>query len=164
VSRAGREEAARTDGSAAPDGARRGEGDVLRIPAEVRARILRHAARAYPEEGCGVLLGSDGRPRRVARAIPVENARDRERGRRYLIDPMAVRAAQRAAGNAGLQVVGFYHSHPDHPAEPSAFDRDHAWPWYSYVIVPAAAAGAGEPRAWRLRDDRTGFDEQEISE
>ncbi|HUE97299.1 MAG TPA: Mov34/MPN/PAD-1 family protein, partial [Longimicrobiaceae bacterium] len=63
----------------------------------------------------------------------------------------------------GLEVVGFYHSHPDHPARPSSFDRDHAWPWYSYGIVPATSSGAGAPRAWRLRDDRSRFDEQEIT-
>ena len=135
----------------------------LRLPPEARAAIVRHAAEAYPEECCGALIGTDGLPRSVDRVVAAGNARSEERGRRYLIEPGTVRAAERAAGDDGLEVIGFYHSHPDHPARPSGFDRDHAWPWYSYVIVPATSSGAGAPRAWRLRDDRSGFDEQEIT-
>jgi len=136
---------------------------ALRIPPAARAAMARHAAEAYPEECCGALIGTDGLPRSVDRVVAAGNARSEERGRRYLIEPGTVRAAERAAGDDGLEVIGFYHSHPDHPARPSGFDRDHAWPWYSYVIVPATSSGAGAPRAWRLRDDRSGFDEQEIT-
>lgn len=136
---------------------------VLRLPPEVRAAIVRHAAEAYPEECCGALIGRDGEPRSVVRVVVAGNARSEDRDRRYLIEPGAVLAVQRGAEEDGLEVVGFYHSHPDHPARPSSFDRDHAWPWYSYVIVPATSSGAGAPRAWRLHDDRSGFDEQEIT-
>jgi proteasome lid subunit RPN8/RPN11 len=70
-----------------------------------------------------------------------------------------VRVVEDAAARGGLDVLGFYHSHPDHPAIPSAFDRDHAWPWYTYVIVPVEGGEAGAPRAWQLKQDRHHFDE-----
>lgn len=136
---------------------------ALRIPHRVRAAITRHAAEAYPEECCGALIGTDGEPRSVVRVVAAGNARSEDRARRYLIEPGAVLAVERGAEEDGLEVIGFYHSHPDHPARPSSFDRDHAWPWYSYVIVEATSSGAGAPRAWRLRDDRSEFEEQEIT-
>lgn len=133
----------------------------VRIAAGDVAAIREHASRGYPEEICGVLVGraANGRGRLIARVLPIDNSREDERGRRYVITADALRHAERAAEEDGLDVVGFYHSHPDHPAEPSGYDRDHAWPWYTYVIVPVTAGEAGEPRAWQLRGDRTGFDE-----
>ncbi len=138
--------------------------DVIRVAPEVLAAMREHAGRAYPEECCGVLVGrarEDG-VRDVVRIVPVENTRPDERRRRYLIGPDTVRDAEAEAARAGLDVVGFYHSHPDHPAEPSEFDRSHAWPWYDYLIVPVAADAAGEPRAWRLDDDRAAFRETHL--
>lgn len=152
-----RARAAPRSASATRDGA-----EGVALSASARNAMLRHALDAFPEECCGVLVGADGPRRAVARAVPAENRRTAERARRYLIDPVALRDVERAADAEGLQVIGFYHSHPDHPARPSGFDREHAWPWYSYLIVPVTSAGARAPRAWRLRDDRSGFDEQEI--
>lgn len=128
------------------------------------AIIRDHASRGYPEEICGVLIGRDlaGSGRVVARVAPIENSRPDQRGRRYVITADALRQAERDAAAAELEVVGFYHSHPDHPAEPSVYDREHAWPWYTYVIVPVAAGDAGEPRAWRLHGDRSGFEEMRL--
>lgn len=137
---------------------------MIRIP-ENEVWAMRSEARlGYPEECCGALLGradADG-VGWVWRAVPIHNALDDERERRYLIGPDEVRVLEDAAGRAGLDVLGFYHSHPDHPAVPSAFDRDHAWPWYVYVIVPVQKGEPGVPRAWRLTGDRTSFDELEI--
>ena len=81
------------------------------------------------------------------------------------IDQMAddFRSAEREAANVGLEVVGWYHSHPDHPARPSEFDREHAWPWYSYVIVSVAAGQPEDMTSWLLADDRTHFLPEEIS-
>jgi proteasome lid subunit RPN8/RPN11 len=141
-------------------------GESILLPAEALLAIRAHAARSYPEECCGGLLGvtQEGVARRVVQCSPLQNARGDERNRRYLIGPEAVRSIERDAEAAGLELIGFYHSHPDHPASPSWFDRDHAWPWYSYVIVPVDRGVAGPPRAWRLREDREGFEEQEILE
>lgn len=147
-------------GAGADSGADRAP--ALGLAPDALAVIARHGAAAYPDECCGVLVGVDGARRAVVRALPAENTRADERARRYLIDPEAIRTIERAAEAEGLHVIGFYHSHPDHPARPSDFDREHAWPWYSYVILPVAGGAAGTPRAWRLRDDRSAFEEQEI--
>lgn len=123
--------------------------------AEARARA--------PEEACGLLVGREGpEGRTVVRAVPVENALGAGAPSRYLIPATALRAAEAEAARDGLTVVGAYHGHPDGTAEPSATDREHAWPWYTYLIVPVAGGKAGEPRAWRLLEDRGGFEEEEL--
>jgi len=136
----------------------------IRMPAGVIDALLGYAGTGYPEEVCGVLVGQeDDGVRHIARLAPVRNERNDERRRRYLIDANALRRIEADVAAEGLDVIGFYHSHPDHPAIPSAFDREHAWPWYSYVIVPVARGRAGPPRAWRLQDDRGAFIEETIS-
>lgn len=134
--------------------------NTVRLNAEVLARIRRHVEAAYPEEACGGLLGSSGPDGvvEIAAAEPAANARPDKRGRRYLIGPDDVLALERRAEEAGLDLVGYYHSHPDAPAVPSEFDRAHAWPWYVYLIVRVEAGRATEAQAWRLSDDRERFD------
>jgi proteasome lid subunit RPN8/RPN11 len=147
-----------------------GGGRMIRISRELMDRLRLAGARAYPEEGCGVLLGQeddgsgpDGHGlRTVTRIRPVENARTQERERRYLIAPETFLQVEEEARKGGLEVLGFYHSHPDHPAEPSRTDRELAWPWYSYIIVPVRRGIPGTPRSWRLLDDRSRFRAQEI--
>lgn len=131
---------------------------TLRLPTRVAAEIHAELCRAYPEEGCGVLLGTEGSGRRdVVRAVPLGNQREDSRGNRYVISPEQFLAAERAARRDGLDVLGFFHSHPDHPARPSAFDLEHAWPWYSYLIVSVERGRAGDTTAWRLLEDRSRF-------
>ena len=123
--------------------------------------IRAHGASTYPDECCGALIGSSaGGLTRVSEARPLDNVTDEGPRRRLLVSAADYRAAERHASNAGAELVGFYHSHPDHPAEPSQYDLDHAWPNFSYVIV---AVGGGTPRAlrsWRLRADRSAFEEE----
>jgi len=139
---------------------------VIRLAASALEAIRSHAQAAYPEECCGALFGraldASGGAREAVRAAPAENARREERARRYLLGPEAVLRLEAEAARAGLEVIGFYHSHPDHPAEPSAFDREHAWPWYTYLIVPVRAGEPGAARAWRLAPDRSGFEPEEL--
>lgn len=137
----------------------------LIVARDVGLTIAAACERGYPEECCGALVGAVAAAgeRVVARALPIGNIRRTERRTRYLIGPEEYRAADAAARAAGLEVVGFYHSHPDHPAVPSAFDREHAWPWYAYVIVPVARGRAGRARCWQLADDRSRFTEIEIA-
>ena len=131
----------------------------LRLTARVTEQIHAHLCRAYPEEGCGVLLGRDGgEAREVERAITLENQREDSKQNRYLIAPEQVLAADREARASGLDVVGFFHSHPDHPARPSAFDLEHAWPYYSYVIVSVERGRVADTRSWRLGESRSGFE------
>lgn len=122
-----------------------------------------HLCRAYPEEGCGAMLGRDrAGVREVVRVWPMDNRHPDARTRRYTIDPLQLLAADRAARESGLEVLGFFHSHPDHPPEPSTFDREQAWPWYTYWIVAVERGRVTGERAWRLRDDRSRFDDEPI--
>lgn len=132
---------------------------------EIQAREIRaHGAETYPHECCGALLGEDGEEVREVRALfRLVNRRTDSPRNRFSVTSEDVREAERAATLAGLEVVGWYHSHPDHPALPSEFDREHAWPWYSYVIVSVMN---GEPQtmaSWRLADDRMRFEPEKIA-
>jgi proteasome lid subunit RPN8/RPN11 len=129
---------------------------TLTLPQTIAEKIRRHAEREYPEECCGVLLGRlTGAEREVIEARACANAAPPEARRtRYAIAPAELIAAQRAARERGLAIVGFYHSHPDHPAQPSATDRaEAAWPDSVYLIVAVSAAGAGEMSAFQLSGD-----------
>ncbi|MEX0741339.1 MAG: M67 family metallopeptidase, partial [Phycisphaeraceae bacterium] len=110
---------------------------TLTITTDQDTAIREHGQRIYPHECCGFMLGKEVEgTRRVEQLQPALNDRgEEERHNRFTISPQAFLAAEKAARNAGLDVIGFYHSHPDAPARPSAYDLDHAWPWYSYVIV-----------------------------
>jgi proteasome lid subunit RPN8/RPN11 len=134
---------------------------VIRLGDDVLGAIRREAAAAYPEESCGVFVGRDDDTgvRVIERVIHVPNATVENRSRRFLIPAASVLRAEREAEAAGLDVVGFHHSHPDQAAEPSGYDLEHAWPWYVYVIIGVRDGIAELPRAWRMRDDRSGFDE-----
>lgn len=132
----------------------------LRLANGLLDRIREHAEGGYPEEVCGGLLGAReaGGAVHVKDLVPVENARNQERSRRYLIGPEDVVRLEKAAEERGLAVVGYYHSHPDAAAIPSDFDREHAWPWYIYLIAAVRSAEMYDVRAWRLKDDRSVFE------
>src|SRR5271157_198861 len=151
----------------------------LRLTEQHVDAIRQHGARDYPSECCGILLGrADGDRREVAEVVPLANLRhDPERAQkllpldepgresernRFLIDPGEQIRVEKEARARGLDVVGYYHSHPDHPSRPSKYDRDHAWPWYSYVILTVREAVPGEMTSWVLSEDRTRFDPEPI--
>lgn len=141
--------------------------------------IRAHGAREYPNECCGVMLGSaEGAVKRVAEIVPLANlrhdparaqellpldepGRESERNR-FLIDPLEQLKVEKGARARGLEVLGYYHSHPDHPARPSEYDREHAWPFYSYVIVSVERGEAKALTSWVLAEDRSRFEEEEI--
>lgn len=134
------------------------------LSAAQRETIDRHAEATYPDECCGVMLGRqiDGR-RVVEKLIEIENEWDaEERRRRFLITPRQYMQAEKQATQAGLDLLGFYHSHPDAPARPSEFDREHAWPFYSYLIAGVAQGKTVDLTGWQLRDDRSGYEEIEV--
>ena len=136
---------------------------TLLVPSEPARRIRDHLAGAYPEEGCGILIGRDGgESREVTQVVEAENTREDSRRNRYVIGPEDFLAADRRARAAGLEVLGFFHSHPDHPPVPSAFDLEQAWPYYSYLIVSVTGGVAGEQRCWRLREDRSEFEAERL--
>ena len=127
--------------------------------------VGRHATMSYPDECCGVFIGRALEDATVVeRVLSVGNERQDSRHNRYLISPETVLAAQKEARALGLDVVGYYHSHPDHPARPSDFDREHAWPWVSYLIVSLQGRKVVDTRSWRLSEDRERFDEEGIDQ
>ena len=136
----------------------------IHLTTEHDLAIREHGQRAYPYECCGFMLGSiEEGVRRVERVEPALNARgEEERHNRFTISPEAYLAAEKAARAADLEVLGFYHSHPDAPARPSAYDLEHAWPWYSYVIVAVREGTAEQMTSWQLEDDRSKFNEQAV--
>jgi proteasome lid subunit RPN8/RPN11 len=137
----------------------------LRLRAIHTEQVHAHLCRAYPEEGCGVLLGRDeGAMRTVERVVSFENQREDSRRNRYLISPEQLLTVEREAREEGLDVLGFFHSHPDHPAMPSAFDLEHAWPYYSYLIVSVEQGRVADARAWRLARDRSRFEPETLEQ
>lgn len=135
----------------------------LHIASRLLGEIRSHGEECYPEEGAGFLLGKNQGDRRVEQIIIVQN--DGEPGarqNRYLIDPLTYMKAELAAQDGGLEVIGVFHSHPDHPDQPSEYDRDWAQPGFSYVITSVEGGKAAGSRSWRLTEDRSGFDEEEL--
>ncbi len=125
--------------------------------------IHEHAKVAYPEECAGALVGMDvGEMKIVVDVWPAQNTHEDERSRRFLIEPLQIKEFEERARDRDMDLLGFYHSHPDHPAEPSEYDREHAWPYYSYVIASVGEDGVGGLRSWVLRDDRSGYEEEQI--
>ncbi|MEE9235562.1 MAG: M67 family metallopeptidase, partial [Candidatus Acidoferrales bacterium] len=125
---------------------------ALRITEALLDEIRRHGARAYPNECCGAMLGVvNGEIKEVRELLSLDNRREGEAARtRFLITADDYRLAEKTARQKELEILGFYHSHPDHPARPSEFDREHAWPWYSYIVVRVArrkdGQAGGEPQ------------------
>ena len=141
----------------------------LGIGRELAEQIGRHGAETYPHECCGALLGRDAAAdaadaaREVLALFPLVNRREDSPRNRFSISVDDVRAAEDAARGQQLEIVGWYHSHPDHPARPSEYDREHAWPWYSYVIVSVQSGAPQEMTSWRLADDRTEFSAEALA-
>ncbi len=139
----------------APSSAVRGR--QLSLPSGIVGDIRRHAREAYPDECCGALFGRD---EVVVEAFALPNTTEAGPRRRFLVRPDDYRAAEQRARQRRVELLGFYHSHPDHPARPSQYDLDHAWPFFSYVIISVRSGEPAEVTSWRLRDDRSTFDEE----
>lgn len=136
----------------------------VRIPESLVGEIRRHAREAYPDECCGILFAradpsEPDAPRTVVALERAANEFEGERRRRFVIRPDDLRSAERSVEGTDRNVAGFYHSHPDHPARPSAFDQDHAWPWYTYVVVGVTATDTPAIGAFELGESDGTFRE-----
>lgn len=138
-----------------------GSGAVL-LSAEHLAQLEHHARQTYPEECCGVMVGQPGETVSVCSVHPTENLSSTRLHDRYEVDPREIVKVDRAAEQRGLDIVGFYHSHPDHPPAPSATDAESAWPGYIYLIVAVAEAGKAQVTAWMFDEERGRFRELPI--
>jgi proteasome lid subunit RPN8/RPN11 len=135
----------------------------LKIGAGDVRNIYDHVREAYPEECAGALVGMDtGEMKIVVDVWRTENTHEGERERRFLIEPLQIKEFEERAAERDMELLGFYHSHPDHPAEPSEYDREHAWPYYSYVIASVGSDEVKDMRSWLLKDDRSGYNEEPI--
>ena len=136
---------------------------MIKLPKEVLTKIHKHSRRVYPEECCGFLLGqvNDGH-KLVSEIQTASNARTEERRRRFLITADEYRQVEAGSRGKQLEVVGFYHSHPDQKARPSAYDLEYAWPWFSYLIVSVEQREPKEVSSWVVDDDRRNFSEEQI--
>jgi proteasome lid subunit RPN8/RPN11 len=126
------------------------------LGAGVATTIRRHGEETFPHECCGALIGTGAG---VTHAVALPNTTEEGPRRRFLVRPSDYRMAEQQASELGGELLGFYHSHPDHPARPSQFDLDHAWPTFAYVIVSVMAGVARDMTVWFLQEDRSRFDE-----
>ena len=133
---------------------------MLAISSKVIGQINAHVEEAYPEEGAGFLLGAEGDVKQI---LPLPNAREDEaRHNRFLITPEDYLKAELTADRLGLSLIGVFHSHPDCPNIPSEYDREWAQPFFSYIITRVDQGKAVNSRSWRLIEDRSKYEEEEI--
>ncbi|MHB1907897.1 MAG: M67 family metallopeptidase [Nitrososphaerales archaeon] len=123
-----------------------------------------HAISTYPEECCGLILGKfDGATKRVQRVKRMKNSFEpKERYHRYTIDPKEFLTAEKEADSFGEEIVGIYHSHPNAPPKPSEFDRNHAWPSLSYIVIEIREQKPLNTFSWILSEDRSEFVQEQI--
>ena len=141
---------------------------TLLVGAAIDGEIRRHGEETYPHECCGALVGTGNH---VMATVALPNTTEEGPRRRFMVRPSDYRVAEQKAAELGGDLLGFYHSHPDHPARPSQYDLDHAWPTFAYIIVAVAGSGEGLPRqsaesatagemtVWYLQEDRSRFEE-----
>jgi proteasome lid subunit RPN8/RPN11 len=136
---------------------------MITITSRILEDIRRHGESSYPEEGAGLILGKvDGDERFADQILPLTNQFEAAlRNRRYMITPQDMIKAEEIAEGNGREIIGIFHSHPDHPARPSEFDRERALPWYSYLITSVRQSKAHESRVWRLTEERK-FNEENL--
>jgi len=133
---------------------------MLVVPNKLVEQINEHVEKAYPEEGAGFLIGDDGEVKEI---VALSNAREDEaRHNRFLITPEEYLKAELKAHSLGLSLIGVFHSHPDCPNVPSEYDREWAQPVFSYIITRVDEGRAVSHRSWRLVEDRSKYDEEEI--
>ncbi len=136
---------------------------MIRITKALEEEIEKHGSETYPDECCGILLGSNNGDLRLIKDIDrLENHQVENRRRRFFVTPEQYRKAERTASERGMELLGFYHSHPDHPAIPSEFDREHALPWFTYIVLSVVDGKPKVMTSWVLSDSRDKFLERHM--
>lgn len=134
---------------------------TLRVPAAQLARLHAHAEEGFPHEVVGILAGERA-TNRVSEVVPLINERADSAHNRYRVSGLLLQRAEQSVEAQGREILGYYHSHPDHPARYSDYDRDHAWPNMSYVIVSVVSGRVADTLSWRLREDRSAMDPEPL--
>jgi proteasome lid subunit RPN8/RPN11 len=138
---------------------------MIKISKDLSDEINKYSETEYPNECCGLLLGmvAVDKSKSVEELLPISNAREeKDKHNRFLITPDELMHAEMYARKKKIDIVGFYHSHPDHPSAPSEFDLEHAWPFYSYIIASVAKGKAENMTSWELENDRSKFNPEII--
>lgn len=139
-----------------------GKKKTLGITRDIFDQIIEHAKDSYPDECCGIMIGTDMKGKKVLYVHRAENTNTERSKDRYIISPTEIFLMDKEARGQGLDIVGFYHSHPDHPNEPSQTDREWGQPKYSYVIVSVKGGETAEARCWTFDDDKSPFREEKL--
>ena len=136
---------------------------VINLTDDIIKKFKKHGELDYPDECCGFILGNFKSNESIGvEYLPASNVKEGNRKRRFLIDPMTYQKAEDEADEKGLSVISIVHSHPDHPDKPSDFDRDHAWPGFSYIIISVQDGKTASYRSWQLNKNREFFIEENI--
>jgi len=138
---------------------------MIYISNDLKSTIGKEGEKFYPNECCGIIYGKYDDSKKAVSVEAIENSfDDAEKHHRFLITPEDMMKAELKARSLKLDILGFYHSHPDHPAKPSDYDREHALPFYSYVIVSVANGKAENFTSWELEENRSKFNQEVIQE
>jgi proteasome lid subunit RPN8/RPN11 len=133
---------------------------MVEINKELLDKLIEHAQKSYPYESCGILVGQPGK---IMDVNFVENKIMERKRDRYEIDPGDFLKVDKLTREKGQEIIGFYHSHPDHPALPSDFDIEHAWPEYIYIIISVVNGNKHNVKAWKLFPDNKKIKEEELN-
>jgi len=139
---------------------------VIKCTKEIEKSIREFGEQEYPNECCGLLFGkiNSDNSKEITEILPISNAQNEEnRYNRFLITPKDMIKGELYARKHNVDIIGFYHSHPDHPAKPSQFDLEHAWPVYSYIITSVINGKADVMTSWLLSSNRAKFENEEIN-
>ena len=118
--------------------------------------------KSYPSECCGLLVGTNSPEKRVVEVCPVPNSNFERAHDRFIIERCDFETVDKKATKNGMQIIGVYHSHPDHPAVPSLYDAEHACSWFSYIIVAVEKGEKTVVRSWVFREENKQFEEEEV--
>ena len=136
---------------------------AINVTQKIIDQFSAHGEEEFPHECCGFILGNFKGDESISlEYLPATNTKEENRERRFLIDPMAYQKAEDKADEQDLSIISIVHSHPDHPDKPSEFDRKHAWPGFSYIIISVQDGKAVSFRSWQLNADRKFFIEENI--
>ncbi len=120
------------------------------------------AKKSYPNECCGLLIGINTSEKRIVDVRPTQNWNVERSHDRYVIDRREFEKIDKEAVKKGFQIIGVYHSHPDHPAIPSEYDSEHACSWFSYIIVAVEKGETTDIKSWVFNDKEKLFEEEKI--
>lgn len=124
--------------------------------------IMKEGEKIFPNEACGFLFGTEKKQRIIKKVLPIQNAKKGDQSRRFEISAFDYMKAEKYALDNNIQLLGIYHSHPNHPAIASEHDLKVAMPYFSYVIISVLEGRADKIMSWKLKEDKREFQEEKV--